>query len=142
MKAEIIAVGTELLTPSRLDTNSLFITRRLNESGLRVMRKFVVGDRGEEIRRTLETALHDSEVVIITGGLGPTHDDMTREDDSAGCKKGKNQSRPWRPPGRRRDKEIPCGSWKDGSNEVIVMGLRDSDRADFSRHDLFGDSIR
>ncbi len=79
MKAEIIAVGTELLTPSRLDTNSLFITRRLNESGLRVMRKFVVGDRGEEIRRTLETALHDSEVVIITGGLGPTHDDMTRE---------------------------------------------------------------
>jgi len=79
MRAEIIAVGTELLTPSRLDTNSLFITRRFNESGIRVMRKFVVGDRGEEIRRTLGTALHDSEVVILTGGLGPTHDDITRE---------------------------------------------------------------
>ncbi|MCH8820626.1 MAG: competence/damage-inducible protein A [Acidobacteria bacterium] len=79
MRAEIIAVGTELLTSSRLDTNSLFITRRLNESGLRVMRKFVVGDRDEEIRGSLEMALRDSEVVITIGGLGPTHDDITRE---------------------------------------------------------------
>ncbi len=79
MRAEIIAVGTELLTSSRLDTNSLFITQRLNESGFRVMRKFVVGDRKEEIRRSLEMALGDSDVVITIGGLGPTHDDMTRE---------------------------------------------------------------
>ena len=79
MRAEIIAVGTELLASSRLDTNSLFITRRLNESGLQVMRKFVVGDREEEIRRSLEMALHDSEVVITIGGLGPTNDDITRE---------------------------------------------------------------
>ena len=79
MRAEIIAVGTELLTSSRLDTNSLFITQRLNESGFRVMRKFVVGDRKEEIRRSLEMALRDSDVVITIGGLGPTHDDMTRE---------------------------------------------------------------
>ena len=79
MRAEIIAVGTELLTSSRLDTNSLFITQRLNEAGFRVMRKFVVGDREEEIRRSLETALRDSDVVITIGGLGPTHDDMTRE---------------------------------------------------------------
>jgi nicotinamide-nucleotide amidase len=79
MRAEIIAVGTELLTSSRLDTNSLFITGRLNESGFRVMRKFVVGDREEEIRRSLKLALHASEVVITIGGLGPTNDDITRE---------------------------------------------------------------
>ena len=79
MRAEIIAVGSELLTFSRLDTNSLFITKKLNESGLRVMRKFVVGDREEEIRTALDTALTDSEIVITTGGLGPTHDDITRE---------------------------------------------------------------
>jgi nicotinamide-nucleotide amidase len=83
MRAEIIAVGTELLTPSRLDTNSLFITRRLNECGLRVMRKFVVGDRQEEIRGALEMALQESEVVLTIGGLGPTHDDITREVVSA-----------------------------------------------------------
>ncbi|MDA2933014.1 competence/damage-inducible protein A [Acidobacteria bacterium AH-259-D05] len=79
MRAEIIAVGTELLTSSRLETNSLFITKKLNESGLRVMRKFIVGDREEEIRTALATALNDSEIVITIGGLGPTHDDITRE---------------------------------------------------------------
>ncbi|MEE8348423.1 MAG: competence/damage-inducible protein A [Acidobacteriota bacterium] len=79
MRAEIIAVGSELLTSSRLDTNSLFITGRLNEYGFRVRRKFVVGDRREEIRKSLELALHASEVVVTIGGLGPTHDDMTRE---------------------------------------------------------------
>ena len=79
MRAEIIAVGTELLTPSRVETNSLFITKKLNESGLKVMRKFVVGDREEEIVGALVSALKGSEIVIFTGGLGPTHDDITRE---------------------------------------------------------------
>jgi nicotinamide-nucleotide amidase len=79
MRAEIIAVGSELLTQARLETNSVFITKRLNESGLRVMRKFVVEDREEEIRGALESAMEFSEVVILTGGLGPTHDDITRE---------------------------------------------------------------
>ncbi|MCZ6877096.1 MAG: competence/damage-inducible protein A [Acidobacteria bacterium] len=79
MRAEIIAVGTELLTPSRVETNSLFITKKLNEYGLKVMRKFVVGDREEEIVGALVSALKDSEIVIVTGGLGPTHDDITRE---------------------------------------------------------------
>jgi len=79
MRAEIIAVGTELLTPSRVETNSLFITKKLNEFGFTVMRKFVVGDREEEIVGALVSALKGSEIVIVTGGLGPTHDDITRE---------------------------------------------------------------
>ena len=79
MRAEIIAVGTELLTPSRVETNSLFITKKLNEFGFKVMRKFVVGDREEEIVGALVSALKGSEIVIVTGGLGPTHDDITRE---------------------------------------------------------------
>ncbi len=79
MRAEIIAVGSELLTQARLETNSVFITKRLNESGLKVMRKFVVEDREEEIRGALRSAMEGSEVVILTGGLGPTHDDITRE---------------------------------------------------------------
>lgn len=79
MRAEIIAVGSELLTPTRVDTNSLFLTRRLNECGLRVLRKVVVGDRPEDIRESLLAALRVSEVIILTGGLGPTNDDLTRE---------------------------------------------------------------
>ena len=79
MRAEIIAVGSELLSQARLETNSVFITKKLNESGLRVMRKFVVEDREEEIRGALESAIEGSEVIILTGGLGPTHDDITRE---------------------------------------------------------------
>lgn len=79
MRAEIIAVGSELLTPSRVETNSLFVTEKLNETGIKVMRKSVVGDREEEIRAVLEAALKESEIVILTGGLGPTNDDITRE---------------------------------------------------------------
>ena len=79
MRAEIIAVGSELLSQARLETNSVFITQKLKESGLKVMRKFVVEDREEEIREALESAMRGSEVVILTGGLGPTHDDITRE---------------------------------------------------------------
>jgi len=79
MRAEIIAVGSELLSQARLETNSIFITQKLKESGLKVMRKFVVEDREEEIQGALESAMRGSEVVILTGGLGPTHDDITRE---------------------------------------------------------------
>ena len=79
MRVEIIAVGSELLSQARLETNSVFITKKLKESGLRVMRKFVVEDREEEIQEALESAVKGSEVVILTGGLGPTHDDITRE---------------------------------------------------------------
>lgn len=76
--AEIIAVGSELLTAHRIDTNSLFLTGVLNELGLTVRMKHVVGDRPEDLRVILRAALSRSDVVIATGGLGPTDDDLTR----------------------------------------------------------------
>jgi nicotinamide-nucleotide amidase len=79
MKAEIIAVGSELLTPDRLDTNSLYLTRRLNALGVAVTRKTVVGDDTEKLRDAFRDALARVELVISTGGLGPTLDDLTRE---------------------------------------------------------------
>jgi nicotinamide-nucleotide amidase len=79
MRVEIIAVGSEMLTPSRMDTNSLFVTRRFNELGLGVARKAVVEDSEEEIRLELSAALSRSDLVVLVGGLGPTSDDLTRE---------------------------------------------------------------
>jgi nicotinamide-nucleotide amidase len=79
MKAEIIAVGSELLTPFRLDTNSLFLTAQLNEVGLRVVNKAVVGDAPDEMRSSFEHALERADVVVSCGGLGPTDDDRTRQ---------------------------------------------------------------
>ncbi|HEV3221177.1 MAG TPA: competence/damage-inducible protein A [Candidatus Acidoferrales bacterium] len=79
MKAEIIAVGSELLTPDRVDTNSLFLTSELNKLGIEVTRKAVVGDNPAEIRDVFSQALSRADVVIATGGLGPTEDDLTRE---------------------------------------------------------------
>ena len=79
MKAEIIAIGSELLTPDRLDTNSLFITRRLNQMGIAVTHKTIVGDDRNSLRDAFRDALSRTELVISTGGLGPTLDDLTRE---------------------------------------------------------------
>lgn len=79
MKAEIIAVGSELLTPFRLDTNSLFLTSELNQVGLRVVHKAVVGDAPDEMRSSFEHALDRADVIVSSGGLGPTDDDRTRQ---------------------------------------------------------------
>lgn len=79
MNAEIIAVGSEMLTPSRLDTNSLFLTRKLGELGIDVVRKVVVGDDLARLSEEVRRALAASEIVIVTGGLGPTLDDLSRE---------------------------------------------------------------
>jgi nicotinamide-nucleotide amidase len=79
MKAEIIAVGSELLTPDRVDTNSLFLTAQLNRLGIEVIRKTVVGDELADIRGAFADAIERSELVISSGGLGPTEDDRTRE---------------------------------------------------------------
>ena len=77
--AEIVAVGTELLTAHRLDTNSLFLTGRLNELGIDVRGKTVVGDDRDDLARVIRDALSRADLVITTGGLGPTEDDLTRE---------------------------------------------------------------
>jgi competence/damage-inducible protein CinA-like protein len=79
MKAEIIAVGSELLTPDRLDTNSLFLTEELNKIGIEVVRKSVVGDNRDYLSAAFKEALERVELVISSGGLGPTEDDLTRE---------------------------------------------------------------
>lgn len=79
MKAEIIAVGSELLTPDRLDTNSLFLTEELNKLGIEVVRKSILGDDRELLGAAFKEALDRVELVISSGGLGPTEDDLTRE---------------------------------------------------------------
>jgi nicotinamide-nucleotide amidase len=78
MRACIIAVGTEMLTPFRVDTNSLFITERLNEIGVDVRLKLVAGDDVEELAEQFRAALVWADIVAMTGGLGPTEDDITR----------------------------------------------------------------
>ncbi|MGH9691966.1 MAG: competence/damage-inducible protein A [Candidatus Acidiferrales bacterium] len=79
MLAEIIAVGSELLTPHRLDTNSLFLTSELNQLGIRVVHKTVVGDEPKEMRLSFQHALEHGDVIVSSGGLGPTDDDRTRQ---------------------------------------------------------------
>ncbi|MEQ1757475.1 MAG: competence/damage-inducible protein A [Vicinamibacterales bacterium] len=78
-RAAIIAVGSELLTASRVDTNSLFITDRVNTLGVDVVFKAVVGDDREELAGMVRLALTRADLVICCGGLGPTDDDVTRE---------------------------------------------------------------
>lgn len=78
-KIEILAVGSELLTPYFQDTNSLFLTQRLNDLGLEVHFKTVVGDREDDLRLAFEQALSRANLIISIGGLGPTKDDRTRE---------------------------------------------------------------
>jgi nicotinamide-nucleotide amidase len=79
MKAEIIAVGSELLTPDRLDTNSLFLTEELNSIGIEVVRKTIVGDNRDLLSEAFRDALNRVPLIIASGGLGPTEDDLTRE---------------------------------------------------------------
>jgi nicotinamide-nucleotide amidase len=79
MKAEIIAVGSELLTPDRIDTNSLFLTEELNKLGIEVVRKSIVGDNRDDLSAAFHEALKRVELIIASGGLGPTEDDLTRE---------------------------------------------------------------
>jgi nicotinamide-nucleotide amidase len=79
MNAEIIAVGSEMLTPERVDTNSLHLTRELNNLGVEVVTKCVIGDDRERLTDAVHRAISRSEIVILSGGLGPTEDDLTRE---------------------------------------------------------------
>jgi competence/damage-inducible protein CinA-like protein len=78
-RAVIIAVGSELLTPFRADTNSLFITARLNDLGIEIVEKLIVGDRREELSAAIGESLRRSDLLVLTGGLGPTDDDLTRQ---------------------------------------------------------------
>nr|HQU86939.1 competence/damage-inducible protein A [Pyrinomonadaceae bacterium] len=79
LTAEIIAIGSELLTSEKIDTNSLWLTEKLNEIGIEVKLKTVVGDDEMRLEETIRDAIKRSEIVISTGGLGPTEDDITRK---------------------------------------------------------------
>jgi nicotinamide-nucleotide amidase len=79
MNAEIIAVGSEMLTPQRVDTNSLYLTAELNNLGVEVVTKCVIGDDRERLADAIQRALSRSAILIVSGGLGPTEDDLTRE---------------------------------------------------------------
>ncbi len=79
LTAEIIAIGSELLAPDRTDTNSLWLTEKLNRLGIEVKLKTIVGDDDARLEETIKDAVRRSKVVITTGGLGPTEDDITRK---------------------------------------------------------------
>ena len=79
LSAEIIAIGSELLTPTKTDTNSLWLTEKLNEIGVEVKLKTIVGDDELRLEETIKDAVRRSDIVIATGGLGPTEDDITRK---------------------------------------------------------------
>lgn len=79
IRAEIVAVGSELLGADRIDTDSLYLTGELNRRGIAVRRKHVVGDRRADLAETFREALGRADLLIVTGGLGPTEDDLTRE---------------------------------------------------------------
>lgn len=79
LTAEIIAIGSELLAPDRSDTNSLWLTEKLNGIGIEVKLKTIVGDDDARLEEALRDAVKRSKVIITTGGLGPTEDDITRK---------------------------------------------------------------
>jgi molybdenum cofactor synthesis domain-containing protein len=79
MNAEIIAIGTELLLGQIVDTNSAFIAKRLAENGIEMVQTKTVGDDLKRIEESIQDSIHRSSIVITTGGIGPTEDDLTRE---------------------------------------------------------------
>jgi nicotinamide-nucleotide amidase len=92
MRAAILAVGSELLGTERLDTNSLVLTRTLEAHGVDLCRKAVVGDDLEEIARVLDELAGAAALVLVSGGLGPTADDLTREAAAAMLERGLAES--------------------------------------------------
>ena len=79
MKAAILTVGTEILFGEITNTNTVYLSRRLNDIGIDVMYHYTVGDNPKRLAEMIETSLKDCDIVITTGGLGPTQDDMTKE---------------------------------------------------------------
>lgn len=87
MKAEIIAVGTELLLGQIVNTNAAFLSQELAALGINVYHHVVVGDNAKRLEAVLEQAEKRSDLIILTGGLGPTKDDMTKQTVAAHLKK-------------------------------------------------------
>jgi nicotinamide-nucleotide amidase len=119
MIAEIIAAGSEMLTPFRQDTNSLYLTSRLNELGVQVAFKTIVGDSLDHLTGAARIAISRADIVIFSGGLGPTEDDLTREAVSAalGLK-------------LRRDNDILTGMYKRFAARRMTMPPNNAKQAD------------
>ena len=79
MKAEIIAIGSELLLGQIVDTNTSYIAKRLAENGIELLQAATVGDDLRRMKEVIKEATNRSQIVITTGGIGPTEDDLTRE---------------------------------------------------------------
>jgi nicotinamide-nucleotide amidase len=122
--AGILAVGSELLTPFRTDTNSAWLTARLNDLGIDVRLSAVVGDDAADLAGALRLALARADLVVATGGLGPTSDDLTRDvaaavaglgmelDDAVLAKiraRFERRGRPM-PPSNARQAQVPAGA--------------------------------
>lgn len=84
MITELVAVGTEILLGNIVNTNSAYLAEKCAQLGLSLYYQTVVGDNEQRMKDTIKTALDRSDVVILTGGLGPTEDDLTKEDHSRG----------------------------------------------------------
>ena len=119
MIAEIIAVGSEMLTPFRQDTNSLFLTRQLNQLGVSVAYKTIVGDTFDHLVGVARAAVERSDIVIFSGGLGPTEDDLTRECVAAALRVD-----------LRRDHEIVTAMYKRFAERRIPMPPNNAKQAD------------
>jgi len=120
--AEIIAVGSEMLTPARQDTNSLFLIGRLNELGISVAFKTVVGDRRDDLLSVARAAISRADISIFVGGLGPTEDDITREAvaDALGIE-------------LKRDHEIVTALYKRFAERRLQMPENNARQADVLR---------
>ncbi len=79
MRASIIAVGTELLFGQTVNTNAAYISKELQDLSVDVMYHYTVGDNPQRLKETIELALRDCDLIVTTGGLGPTQDDLTKE---------------------------------------------------------------
>ena len=82
MKTALLSVGTEILMGQITNTNSVYLSKELNDLGHDVLYHHTVGDNSERLKETLDLLFHDCDLIITTGGLGPTQDDLTKE---TGC---------------------------------------------------------
>ena len=119
MIAEIIAAGSEMLTPFRQDTNSLYLTERLNELGVQVAFKTIVGDNLDHLTSAAKIAIGRADIVVFSGGLGPTEDDLTRE--AAAAALGMEM---------RRDNDLLTGIYKRFASRRMAMPQNNARQAD------------
>ena len=78
VRASIITIGDELLIGQIIDTNSAWIAQRLNDLGIDTIKRTAVGDNKDAIIKALDAAIEEADIILVTGGLGPTADDITK----------------------------------------------------------------